>query len=286
MQDIEYPASPASARRLQRVVFPDPDGPETTSSIPVRGADMAGSWNRRRAAGKQGMDRNCALPAGAAFARLPLQKMLLPVFKDLVKLQWRVVIEALKRSGGLPVSDLVKHTGGSYMAVKTHCEELTAAGYLVRTRLPRTEVGRPEIFYSLATAADSLFPQADAGFALELLDEVKRMFGETAPEKILFQHFQKRFEQLAGILDKIDDSGRKLEKLASIRTKEGCASFPETDPPRLVELHNPLSRVFERYPRAAAMEQRMIGQLLGCRVIRRELSGGIEGTPRVVFEIS
>ena len=64
--------------------------------------------------------------------------MLLPVFRDLIKPHWRVVLEELKITGGMPVSELAKCTGGSYMAVKTHCEELTKSGYLVRTRLPRT----------------------------------------------------------------------------------------------------------------------------------------------------
>lgn len=228
----------------------------------------------------------CRLPERPVPATLTRQRMLLPVFKDLVKPQWRAVIETLKQSGGLPVAELARATGTSYMAAKTHCEELTKAGYLVRTRLPRTEVGRPEIFYSLATKADALFPQTGTEFTLELLDGVKRMFGETAPEKILFQYFQNRFETLATALDRYELPHDKLEKLAAIRRKEGCFSSVESEPLRLTELHNPLARIMERYPRAAAMEQRMIEQLLGRRVTRRELSGGREGTPRVVFEIS
>lgn len=212
--------------------------------------------------------------------------MLLPVFRDLIRPQWRAVLEELKSSGGMPVADLARKSGGSYMAVKTHCEELTKAGYLVRTRLPRSEVGRPEIFYSLAEKADALFPQAGTAFTLELLEEVRRMFGETAPEKILFQHFQSRFESLATILDKLDSPVEKASKLASLRDKEGCASHFASDPPRIIELHNPLLRIFQRYPRAAMMEQRMIEQLLGRKVRRSEESGGREGMPRVTFEIS
>jgi predicted ArsR family transcriptional regulator len=215
--------------------------------------------------------------------------MLLPVFRDLIKPQWRVVLEQLKLGGGMPVSELARQTGGSYMAVKTHCEELTKSGYLIRTRLPRTEVGRPEIFYSLATKADALFPEAGAGFTLELMEELRLMYGESAPEKLLFQYFQKRFEQLAKVLDKLQSIAEKAAKLAALREKEGCASQCENEsgqPVRIVEIHNPLQRIFERYPRAAAMEVRMIEQLLGTRVIRRELPTGRETPPRIVFEIS
>ena len=81
----------------------------------------------------------------------------------------------------------------------------------------------------------------------------------------------------------------KAAKLVTLRNKEGCVGRSGEIPEGglcIEEFHNPLQRIFEAYPRAAAMEQRMIEQLLGTRVIRRELSGGRSGQPRVVFEIS
>jgi predicted ArsR family transcriptional regulator len=215
--------------------------------------------------------------------------MLLPVFRDLIKPQWRKVLEHLKLVGGLPVSDLAGKTGGSYMAVKTHCEELTKAGYLVRTRLPRTAVGRPEIFYSLSTKADALFPQAGADFTLGLLEELATMFGESAPEKLLFQHFQNQQDTWRKILEKFDSPAQKAIKLASLRAKQGCANHCENnsgETTRIVEYHNPLHSVFERYPRAVVMEQRMIEQLLGTRVTRHEVPTGRESPARIVFELA
>ncbi len=215
--------------------------------------------------------------------------MLLPVFKDLIKPQWRAVLEELKLSGGMPVSDLARKTGSSYMAVKIHCEDLTKSGYLHRTRLPRTEVGRPEIFYSLAPKADALFPQAGVDFTLELLDGLKTMYGENAPEKVLFQYFQNRQDHFGKLLSKLSSTADKAVRLTALRMKEGCAGRCENEPGhplRIVEQHNPLLRVFELYPRAAAMELRMIEQVLGTRVTRREIPGGRESTPHVVFEIT
>ncbi|MBC8128094.1 MAG: hypothetical protein H8M99_13215 [Gloeobacteraceae cyanobacterium ES-bin-144] len=215
--------------------------------------------------------------------------MLLPVFRDLIKKPWLTVIEALKISGGQPVTDLAREIGSNYMTVKTHCEDLTKAGYLIRTRLPRIAVGRPEIFYSLSNKADSLFPSAGLGFTLELLDELKLMHGENAPEKLLFQYFQKVHARYAKALEKITSPAGRLAKITAIRNKEGCTCLCENNadsPLQLIEFHNPLQRIFERYPRAASMELRMIESLLGARVTRRELPGGRESTPRVVFEIA
>jgi predicted ArsR family transcriptional regulator len=214
--------------------------------------------------------------------------MLLPVFQDLLKPQWRLIIETLKLAGGLPVSELARRVSTSYMTAKTHCDELAEAGYLARTRLPRSAVGRPEIFYSLSAKADALFPQAGMELTLDLLDELRAMHGESAPERLLFQHFSKLGERLEKSITKLRSPAEKARKLSTLREKDGHASRCETapgQPVRIVEHHNPLQRVFERFPRAATMELRMIEQVLGARVIRSELPAGPDGAPRVVFEI-
>ena len=215
--------------------------------------------------------------------------MLLPVFQDLIKPQWRAVLEELKRSGGLPVSELERRLDASYMALKQHCEDLKALGYLDRSRIPRTVVGRPEIFYSLSAKADALFPQVGADFTLGLLEELKAMFGENSPDKLLFQHFQRRQRLWMDLLGKAQSLEEKVVKFVALRETEGCAVLLHREGEsalRIEEIHNPLQRVLERYPRAVAMELRMIEQLLGAKVTRRELAGGRTGQVRVVFEIA
>jgi predicted ArsR family transcriptional regulator len=229
------------------------------------------------------------LPDPQNLLKFDYLSMLLPVFQDLIKPQWRAVLEELKLSGGLPVSELARRVDASYMAVKQHCEELKKLGYLDRSRVPRTVVGRPEIFYSLSAKADGLFPQAGGGFTLDLLQETKALFGENTPDKLLFQHFQKQQEKWLPLVSKEPSLGEKVAKLVSLRNKEGCFGRCVGGPGlplSIEEFHNPLQRMFECYPRAAAAELRMIEQLLGARVSRRELPGGRTGQPRVIFEVS
>jgi predicted ArsR family transcriptional regulator len=215
--------------------------------------------------------------------------MFLPVFQDLIRPQWRAVLEELKLSGGLPVSELARRVDASYMAVKQHCEELKKLGYLERSRIPRTAVGRPEIFYSLGAKSDALFPQAGGAFTLSLLQDLKALFGENTPDKLFFQHFQKQYEKWQPVVATEPTVAAKAARLVSLRNKEGCFGTCGESPEgglHLEEFHNPMQRIFEAYPRAAAMELRMIEQLLGTRVARREVSGGRSGQPRVVFEVS
>lgn len=215
--------------------------------------------------------------------------MFLPGFRDLVKPQWVATLEELKLSGGLPVSELSRRLEASYMAAKQYCEDLTELGYLDRSRVPRTAVGRPEIFYRLSEKADALFPQAGVAFTVEILDQTRALFGESAPERLLFQYFQQQQERWLPKLAKAKSLVEKATKLAALREKEGCFGRCKYDPEagfRIEEYHHPLQRVFERYPRAVAMELRMLEQLLGTRVTRREIPGGRAGPARVDFEVA
>jgi predicted ArsR family transcriptional regulator len=215
--------------------------------------------------------------------------MFLPGFRDLIKPQWVSTIEELKLSGGLPVSELSRRIEVGYMAVKQYCEDLKELGYLDRSRVPRTEVGRPEIFYRLTKKADALFPQAGTMFSLEVLDGLKPLFGESAPERVLFQYFQQQQEEWLPKLGKAKSLIEKATLLAGLREKTGCFDRCKYDAEkgfRIEEYHHPLQRIFEKYPRAAAMELRMMEQLLGAKVVRREIPGGRAGPARIDFEVA
>jgi len=215
--------------------------------------------------------------------------MFAPGFKDLIKPQWVAVIEILKLSGGLPVSELSRRIEASYMATKQYCEALKKLGYLDRSRVPRKEVGRPEIFYRLSTKADAIFPQAGVEMTLGFLQQIKSLFGDSAPERVLFQHFQQLQERWQPKLSKAKSLVEKATLLANLQEKEGCFGTCKYDSKkgfRIEQYHHPLQRIYDSYPKAVLMEHRMIEQLLGTRVTRREIPGGRAGPARIDFEIS
>jgi len=215
--------------------------------------------------------------------------MFLPGFRDLVKPQWVAVIEALKLAGGLPISELGRKLDMAYMTVKQHCLDLQELGYLERWRVPRTQVGRPEIFYRLTAKADSLFPQAGVSLTLDLMESIKALFGDTAPDRLLFQYFQHQLERWQPKLAKAKSLVEKATLLAGLREKEGCFGRCRYDPERgfrIEEYHHPLLAIFEKFPHAVGMELRMMEMLLGTKIMRREIPGGRHGPSRVDFEVA
>jgi outer membrane assembly lipoprotein YfiO len=82
------------------------------------------------------------------------------------------IVNALKRSRGLSVNELVDRMRMSYMGIKQHCLTLQRDGYLDTWRRPQ-KMGRPEMVYRLTRRTQDLF-QADSNrFTLELLDSVQ-----------------------------------------------------------------------------------------------------------------
>jgi predicted ArsR family transcriptional regulator len=214
--------------------------------------------------------------------------MFLPGFRELVKEGWVKVIDELKVSGGLPVSELSRRLGTSYMGMKDQCDRLVKLGYLERWRLPRQEVGRPEIMYRLAAKAEALFPQAGVSLSLELLEAARALFGAAAPERLLLQYFGQLREKWRPKLQKGKSLVERATILSSLREKEGCFGRCKYDPAkgfRIEEYHHPLQAVFAVYPGAINLELRMMEELLGTRVVRKEVPGGRNGPARIDYEV-
>jgi predicted ArsR family transcriptional regulator len=215
--------------------------------------------------------------------------MFLPGFRELVKEGWVKILDELKVSGGLPIPELGRRLEASYMGVKDQCDKLVKLGYLERWRLPRQEVGRPEILYRLTAKADAMFPQAGVGLSLELLDAARALFGDTAPERLLLHYFGQLRARWLPKLGKAKSLVERATMLSALREKEGCFGRCKYDAVRgfrIEEYHHPLQAVFAVYPGAVNLELRMMEELLGSRIVRREVPGGRGGPARVDYEVA
>ncbi|MFV0414841.1 MAG: hypothetical protein ACK5NG_00585 [Chthoniobacterales bacterium] len=199
------------------------------------------------------------------------------------KTQRLAILEEIKRCGrGLPVKSLSTKLKMSYMGVKDLCIDLEKNGLLKTWRNPRPR-GRPELEYRLTRKAEEAFPRPDNAALLSVLTSAARLHGNTMPAKLLLLYFQEKI----GAYQKIVRGETPVERakwLARARDREGHYAVFNTGPePCLLEHHQPLWDVFEAYPESGKMEERMIGQVLGCRVIRKVIV--LEGCYEIQFQI-
>src|SRR5438046_8165908 len=92
------------------------------------------------------------------------------------------IVNALKRSRGLSVNELVDRMRMSYMGIKQHCLTLQRDGYLDTWRRPQ-KMGRPEMVYRLTRGTQDLFHAYSTRFTLEWLDSVQEIYGSNALQR-------------------------------------------------------------------------------------------------------
>ncbi len=195
------------------------------------------------------------------------------------------IIRLLKGSLGLTVKELCEPMNMSYMGVKQHCVDLEKSGFLDTWRRAR-KAGRPEKLYRLTPKAEALFGSVEPQLTLDLLAAAERVYGETAPSKLLFTHFQDKTELWAVKLRKAETLAERVKVLARLRTADGCLSRSETDADgglMLVESHRPLRAVAQKHAIVDELECAMIERLLECEV-RRSVEE-VSGLTRVTFHI-
>lgn len=203
--------------------------------------------------------------------------------RDLSRPHWYDIIELVKRSTGLSVPELAKELKMSYMGVKKHCVALEKLGYLDTWRRPKV-VGRPEKLYRLTEKANGIFPEIGSEVTLSLL-EAAGQFDANAAEKLLFAHFHGQTLLLAKKV-KGHSVADKASSLAKLRDQAGHVSecvYDREDGLQIVECHNPLQPIFDRFPTAERMEEQMFERLIGAAV-ERSLTK-VSGLRRYVFVI-
>jgi predicted ArsR family transcriptional regulator len=181
------------------------------------------------------------------------------------------ILNSLKRSKGMSVNELVQKMKMSYMGIKQHCLTLHRDGYLDTWRRPQ-KMGRPEMVYRLTSRTHDLF-QADSNqLTLELLTASQEIYGPNAPEKLLYNLFERKTAALKTKV-KGETLADRAKALVKIRDAEGhMAQFTtdEKDGPQILECHSPILNLLDRYPIVRRLEQDMFEAVLGTSVRREE----------------
>src|SRR5947209_4725097 len=152
------------------------------------------------------------------------------------------ILNSLKRSKGMSVNEMVRKMKMSYMGIKQHCLTLQRDGYLDTWRRPQ-KMGRPEMVYRLTPRTHELFQSDSNQFTLDLLKAMQEIHGPNAPEKLLYNVFEKRTAALKSKV-KGDTIADRAKALARIRDNDGyMAQFTTEEKeggPQIFECHSPI----------------------------------------------
>jgi len=193
------------------------------------------------------------------------------ILAEIGRTQRLEILNSLKRSKGMSVNELVRKMKMSYMGIKQHCLTLQRDGYLDTWRRPQ-KMGRPEMVYRLTRRTHDLFQSDSNAFTLELLKSVQETYGPNAPEKLLYNLFERKNAVLKAKL-KGDTVAYRARWLARVRDAEGYMSqfsLEEEGGPQILECHSPILNLLDAYPLVGRLEQDMFEAVLGTSVRREE----------------
>jgi predicted ArsR family transcriptional regulator len=198
----------------------------------------------------------------------PLNQRLLQTVGRSARLK---VLNEIKRTQGIAVGEIAEKLGMSYMGVKDLCNDLARRGLLDTWREPQSR-GRPKMLYRLTPRAHELFPTASNSATIAVLEAAQKLYGPTAPEKLLMILFQRKAEEYSAKL-KGDTLAERVKSLVRLRDLEGSMSECETDADgalRIVEHHSPILDLLQAFPIVARLEGEMFQRILQAPVRREE----------------
>jgi predicted ArsR family transcriptional regulator len=128
------------------------------------------------------------------------------------------------------------------------------------------------MLYRLTDRAHELFPTVSNALTIQLLQITQKIYGATAPEKLLLHVFHQRTDDYRAQL-KDKSLEERAGHLARLRDAEGYMSAlekSESGTLTIIEHHSPLLDVLAAFPIVAKIETDMFQQLLGVPVSRTE----------------
>jgi predicted ArsR family transcriptional regulator len=157
----------------------------------------------------------------------------------------RAVLDQLKRNGPSEAASIADALGVTAMAVRQHLYALEDEGLVSFSAAPKDGArGRPSKLWQIERRADPLFPDAHADLALELIANIKDVFGESGLDKLIAKRTKHQIAEYRAALATAPTLREKLKRLTRLRTAAGYMAALEIDGDSflLVENHCPICK--------------------------------------------
>ena len=175
------------------------------------------------------------------------------------------ILNSLKFNGELTANEASEQTGLTSMGARGHLERLEQAK-LVKFREIKEGRGRPKRYWSLTEAGHQQFPQQYDHLSIEMIENVKELFGEDGLAKLIQARENKALSKYQQAVASQQDESSIIEALAQERTKEGyMAQVIATDQNewQLVEHHCPICAAADTCQGFCESELSVFQQTLG-----------------------
>ena len=202
----------------------------------------------------------------------------------------RRLLEYLKRSAPSTAADLARFLGVTEVAVRQHLQKLQEQGLVAsRTGVPGGR-GRPPILWSLTEESRDLFPDRHGELAIELIDAVRRTYGEEGIQELLRARGQQQTKQYRSAIPAATASlAERVRVLAKLRSNEGYMAEARVEGDGsmlLIEHHCPICDAARECQGLCSTEIDIFRRVLGRSVRVERTEHLLTGAHRCVYRIT
>jgi len=198
------------------------------------------------------------------------------------------VLLHLKQKGPQTAGQLASRIRVTAVAVRQHLYRLSEEG-LVAFADERCRIGRPRRIWRLAPRAQAQFPDAHGDLAIELIDAMKRGFGDQGLDRLLATRMRAQLKRYREAVPKADAPiEKRVAVLAKLRRVEGFMAewSKERDGTFwLVENHCPIGAAAAVCPALCRDEVALFEATLGKGISIERVEHIVAGARRCAYRI-
>ena len=199
------------------------------------------------------------------------------------------VLDRVKREGPVTAETLAAAIGITAMAVRQHLAGLEAEGF-AESETRAGGRGRPAKLWRATRDADAHFPDAHAHLAADLIQQMKKAFGEAGLERIIKLRTALQARAYRDAMTAKQSLKARLDALAAIRAKEGYMAEIRRDPDTgawlFVENHCPICAAAQLCTGLCREELSLFHRVLGRDVRIERISHILAGAGRCAYRVT
>lgn len=132
----------------------------------------------------------------------------------------KAILTRLKEMGPQTAPALASFLNVTPMAIRLHLYDL-AEEQLIDFTEQKMARGRPAKYWALTQAAQTIFPDAHQGLAVDLLNTIKQALGQDGLDSVITAHSANQLANYTREMRESSNLSARVKHLADIRTREG-----------------------------------------------------------------
>ena len=200
----------------------------------------------------------------------------------------RAILDHLKRNGPAEAAGLADELGVTTMAVRQHLNALEEAGLVCTEDADRSGMrGRPSRQWKLTPKADTYFSDAHADLSVELIANVRDVFGEQGLTRLIAKRTSQQISAYRSDLASATSLRERVRRLVKLRTDAGYLAEMQVAPDGflLIENHCPICRAARACTGLCRQELEVFQAALGRDVLIERTEHILAGSRRCAYHI-